>query len=73
MNAIQVLGRAMARRQISRFQIGPMSNTKLRSLDRASLVRYGTWLHDDGRFKTETPLYDYLHAPHPELATEPPP
>jgi hypothetical protein len=40
MNAIQVLGRAMARGQISRFQIGPTSKTKLRSLDRTTLVRY---------------------------------
>lgn len=40
MNAIQILGRAMARRQITRFQIGPASKTKLRRLDRSTLVRY---------------------------------
>lgn len=40
MNALQILGRAMARRQILRFQMGPTSKTKLRSLDRSALLRY---------------------------------
>lgn len=40
MNALQILGRAMARRQILRFQIGPTSKTKLRTIDRTRLVRY---------------------------------
>ena len=40
MNALQVLGRAMARGQITRQQMGPMSKTRLRQLDRSSLRRY---------------------------------
>lgn len=52
MNALQILGRAMARRQITRFQMGPMSKTKLRSLDRARLARYEDVFADLGRTHT---------------------
>lgn len=49
MNALQVLGRATARRQILRFQMGPMSKTKLRQLDRDTLVRYEDAFESLGR------------------------
>jgi hypothetical protein len=43
MNALQVLGRAAARRQITRFSVGPVSTSELRrwtKADRAALQRY---------------------------------
>lgn len=40
MNASVLLARACATRQIVRYQLGPLSNTAFRTLDRSKLVRY---------------------------------
>lgn len=40
MNATVLLARASATRQILRFQLGPLSNTGFRTLDRSKLTRY---------------------------------
>ena len=40
MNAIQILGRAIARGQIQRFTFGPLTARDFKSLDRANRQRY---------------------------------